>query len=142
MFGLDLNYRNRMSQQAQRSSIELFTQLYFKDKSLQTDAYIIKIMAAGLVVLIPQYGIEGMISLPQDRLASGITFDPALSAFVRKSADGTVEQVAGLFQHVQISLHTETNEISQREKLVLDLVSPSLLRESTDGTPPKRTKSS
>lgn len=130
-----------MAQQAQRSSVELFTQLYFKDKSLQTDAYIIKIMAAGLVVLIPQYGIEGMISLSPDTLSPGITFDPASSAFVRKSADGTIEQVAGLFQHVQISLHTETNEISQREKLVLDLVSPSLLREASEGTPPKRTKS-
>jgi hypothetical protein len=38
-------------------------------------------------------------------------------------------------------LHTETNEISQREKLVLDLISPSLFREAAERTPPKRTKS-
>jgi len=81
----NLNFRNRMAQQAQRASIELFTQLYFKGKpAIFTDAYVIKTMAAGAVVLIPQYGIEGMVSLHSDRLAPGVAFDPANSWFTKE----------------------------------------------------------
>lgn len=131
-----------MAQQAQRASVELFTQLYFKGKSLETDAYVIKVMVGGIVVLIPSYGIEGMIQIPADSLAPGIAYDQQQGHFI-STMDNSV--VLGLFQRVQIAIRTQTHEISQREQLVISLVSPQLTSPSTvsvvDEPSHKRTKS-
>jgi exosome complex exonuclease DIS3/RRP44 len=132
----NLNYRNRMAQQAQRSSVELFTQLYFKGKTIETDAYVIKTMATGVVVLIPQYGIEGLVPLPEARLLPGITYDATNSRY----ADGEEKTVLGLFRHVQIRITTETHEVSQRDKISIDLLQPAITQ-ANDGTPPKRNRS-
>lgn len=130
-----------MAQQAQRSSVELFTQLYFKGKTIETDAYIIKTMASGAVLLIPAYGIEGMVPLPAARLRPGISFDATHSHFMDSESGATV---LGLFQHVQIRIRTETHEVSQRDKICIELINPdiTLSSDASDGTPPKRTKSS
>ena len=92
-----------MAQQAQRSSIELFTHLYFKNKSIQEPAYIIKSMSSGIVTLIPKFGIEGFIPIPVDSDVSG-----------RKGL--------GLFEKVQIDIRVEEVEAGQIQKLVIRLV--------------------
>ncbi|ORY24609.1 RNB-domain-containing protein [Neocallimastix californiae] len=56
-----LNFRHRMAQQASRSSVELFTNLYFKDRIVEEEGFIIRILKNGFVVLIPRYGIESII---------------------------------------------------------------------------------
>jgi len=131
-----------MAQQAQRASVELFTQLYFKGKSLETDAYVIKVMAGGIVVLIPSYGIEGMIQISADSLAPGISYDQQQGHF-NSAVDNSV--VLGLFQRVQIAIRTQTHEISQREQLVISLISPHLTSTSAisviDEPSHKRSKS-
>lgn len=115
---LNLNYRHRMAQQAQRSSVELFTHLYFRDKGeIRTDAYVIKMMKTGLVVLIPQYGIEGLIPMKDQQ---SVVYDAAANAFV-STADPT-KPVIGLFQHVRIALRVETSEASQRQTLSIRLI--------------------
>ena len=77
----NLNYRNRMAQQAQRSSIDLFTILFFRGKVVKEDAYVIRIMKSSLVVLVPKYGMECVVEVNDlDRLQ----FDPEKIAFVEK----------------------------------------------------------
>jgi exosome complex exonuclease DIS3/RRP44 len=44
-----------MAQQASRASVELYTHLFFKGKELEEEAYVIRVMKNGLVVLIPKY---------------------------------------------------------------------------------------
>ena len=56
-----LNYRHQMAQQASRSSVELFTNLFFKDKKIVESAYVIRILKNGFNVIIPTYGIEGIV---------------------------------------------------------------------------------
>lgn len=56
-----LNFRHRMAQQASRSSVELFTNLYFKDRVVEEEGFIIRILKNGFIVLIPRYGIESII---------------------------------------------------------------------------------
>ena len=58
MFILD---RHHQAQLASRSSVELYTHLYFKNKKLVEDAYIVRILKNGVSVLIPKYGIEGIV---------------------------------------------------------------------------------
>ena len=43
-----------MAQQAARSSVELYTLLFFKNKSIKEEAYVIRVLKNGLVVLIPK----------------------------------------------------------------------------------------
>ncbi|KAJ1674883.1 exosome catalytic subunit dis3, partial [Spiromyces aspiralis] len=56
-----LNHRNRMAQQAGRSSVELYTNLFFKGKVVKEDGYVTQVLQNGFSVLIPQYGIEGIV---------------------------------------------------------------------------------
>lgn len=112
----NLNYRNRMAQQAQRSSIDLFTILFFRGKVVQEDAYVIRIMKSSLVVLVPKYGMECVVEVNDlDRLL----FDPEKIAFVEKDAPETV--VYRLFQHIQIKISVLEHEASLRERLVVKI---------------------
>lgn len=119
-----MNHRHRMAQQAQRSSIELYTHLFFKDKAVTETAYVIKVMANAIVALIPQYGIEGLIRWTEEELASaGLLFD-ADRGHLKRS--GTDEPFLTLFQRITISLRVEEVEASQRQKLVVQLTDPVL----------------
>lgn len=118
-----------MAQQAQRSSIELYTHLFFKDKTVTEDAYIIKIMNNGIVALIPKYGIEGTVKWADDELlALRLQHDAESGKFMR---DGV--PVLALFQKVQLSMRVEEIESSQRQKLVVSLVEPAFTP-TTDGS--------
>ncbi|KAI8050851.1 hypothetical protein BDF22DRAFT_693710 [Syncephalis plumigaleata] len=50
-----LNYRHRMAQQASRSSIELYTHLFFKGKRVLEEGYVTRILKNGFLVLVPKY---------------------------------------------------------------------------------------
>lgn len=114
----NLNYRNRMSQQAQRSSVELFTHLLFAEMpggGCTTEAYIIKLLLEGrkdqvastksdgrlAVVLIPKYGIEGILSSGDE----GTDEKERLRLFQRVMVTITVREIeAGQQKRLQIRL--------------------------------------
>jgi exosome complex exonuclease DIS3/RRP44 len=50
----NLNFRHRMAQQASRSSVELYTQLYFRGKVLEEEGHVIRVLRNGFVVLVPR----------------------------------------------------------------------------------------
>lgn len=54
----NLNYRHRMAQYAGRASVALFTQIYFRDKKVSEDGYILFVRENALQVLLPKYGME------------------------------------------------------------------------------------
>ncbi|KAI8868688.1 exosome complex exonuclease RRP44-like protein [Ramicandelaber brevisporus] len=56
-----LNHRHRMAQQASRSSVELFTNLFFRGKTIEEEAYVTRVLKNGFSVLIPRYGVEGFV---------------------------------------------------------------------------------
>ena len=51
----NLNHRNRMAQMASRSSVELFTNLFFKGRQNFEGGYVTRILKNGFVVLVPKY---------------------------------------------------------------------------------------
>ena len=53
-----MNRRHRAAQYAQRASVNLYTNIYFKDKALVEDGYVLHITNEHLQVLIPRFGIE------------------------------------------------------------------------------------
>jgi exosome complex exonuclease DIS3/RRP44 len=50
----NLNYRHRQAQQASRSSVELYTNLYFRNKTVEEEAFVIRVVKNGFIVLIPK----------------------------------------------------------------------------------------
>lgn len=58
-----LNKRHHMAQLASRASVQLHTQLFFKDQVVDEEAFIIYVKKNALQVLIPKFGIEGNIFL-------------------------------------------------------------------------------
>jgi exosome complex exonuclease DIS3/RRP44 len=112
----NLNYRNRMAQQAQRSSIDLFTILFFRGKNVKEDAYIIRMMKSSLVVLVPKYGMECVVEIND---LDNLLFDTEKIAFVHK--ENTENVVYRLFQHIKIQISVLEHEASLRERLAVKI---------------------
>ena len=108
-----------MAQQASRSSVELFTTLFFKGKAYRDSAYILRILKNGFVVLIPQYGVEGVVygSLPNQPEVLHLVDDHL------ETIDGRVQ--LKLFQKVKVEITVvEQGNSSTRSKLNLKLLEP------------------
>ncbi|KAJ3262535.1 exosome catalytic subunit dis3 [Boothiomyces macroporosus] len=122
IINLVLNYRHRMAQQAARSSVELYTHLFFKGKTLQEEAYVIRILKNGFVVLIPKYGVEGIIySSPNPDEPAVLTLNAEENVLV----NGNIR--IGLFNKVKVQITVnEAGEAGQRSKLCLELIEPSI----------------
>ncbi|KAI8927152.1 hypothetical protein BC831DRAFT_399001 [Entophlyctis helioformis] len=120
-----LNYRGRMAQQASRSSVELYTNLFFKGKTIVEDAYVVRIMKNGCSVLIPKYGVESLVyAAPVPGRPAVLGLHPDVNALV--TADGSV--TIKLFDKVKVQITVEEAGVAaaQRSKLVLRLVEPSI----------------
>uniref|UniRef100_S4RX79 DIS3 exosome endoribonuclease and 3'-5' exoribonuclease n=1 Tax=Petromyzon marinus TaxID=7757 RepID=S4RX79_PETMA len=58
----NLNYRHKMAQYAQRSSVAFHTQLFFKIKGVVSEeGFVLFVRKNAVVVLIPKYGLEGTV---------------------------------------------------------------------------------
>jgi exosome complex exonuclease DIS3/RRP44 len=58
-----MNYRHKMAQYAGRASVDLHTQLFFRNRQVDEEAYILAVKKNALNVLIPKYGLEGALYL-------------------------------------------------------------------------------
>ncbi|KAJ3333091.1 exosome catalytic subunit dis3 [Blyttiomyces sp. JEL0837] len=129
-----LNFRNRMAQQASRSSVELFTNLFFKNKNVQEDAYVIRVMKNGFTVILPKYGVEGVVHVrQQDEGEPILKYDVDNDSLVHPSGKGSIR----IFDKVVVRL--QVNEAgaaaAQRSKLVISLVQPVIPGLSIDPLP-------
>jgi exosome complex exonuclease DIS3/RRP44 len=59
----NMNYRHKMAQYAGRASVNLHTQLFFRNRKVDEEAYILYVRKNALQVLIPKYGLEGNLYL-------------------------------------------------------------------------------
>ena len=59
----NMNYRHKMAQYAGRASVELHTQLFFRNRQVNEEAYVLGVKKNALQVLIPKYGLEGALYL-------------------------------------------------------------------------------
>ncbi|KAI9478991.1 exosome catalytic subunit dis3 [Coemansia sp. RSA 989] len=127
-----LNHRHRMAQQAGRSSVELFTNLFFKGKVVEEPGYVTQVLQNGFSVLIPSYGIEGVVyTTSKDAnaaTAAVLEYDKAAHALVSKQDE---DLSIGLFQRVRVVLQVDdkpvsANVSSMRRKLSLQLIEPQI----------------
>ncbi|KAJ2801400.1 exosome catalytic subunit dis3 [Coemansia guatemalensis] len=124
-----LNHRHRMAQQAGRSSVELYTNLFFKGKTVEEPGYVTQILQNGFGVLIPSYGIEGVVYTTSkdadSSVPSALEYDQAAHELVSPKKDISI----ALFQRVRVILQVDNKPVSanvssMRRKLSLRLIEP------------------
>ena len=123
----NLNYRHKMAQYAQRASVNLHTQLFFKDRGCVDEGFVLFVRRNALQVLIPKYGLEGSVFF--DAKASDTTLSVAFDDSVPcLNVEGITFR---MFDRVMVKIVTERTDI-QQSKLKLYLVSPVIAGVSPD----------
>ena len=111
-----LNHRHKMAQYAQRSSVALHTQLYFKDKGTVVDGYVLFVKRNALQIIVPTYGIETSIFFDRE--------DNLLVVYDETKPSLTVDDVMfQLFEKVVVRIEVEKHNL-QHSHLKLILVNP------------------
>ncbi|XP_056147130.1 DIS3-like exonuclease 1 [Lampris incognitus] len=133
-----INNKSRAAQQVQKSSMELFQCLYFKEKDSQTDprcvadAVIYAIRANGVLVFVPQYCLKGAMNL-KNREGQVLTVKPDgscewqsgsvqryLDHISTTSSSGT--STFKLFDHITVRISVQSSRCHS-DSLHLDMIS-------------------
>ena len=125
----NLNFRHRNAQFAGRASIEYYVGQALKarsekspDTAIDVDGYVMRVFENGVVVFVPQFGIEGLVRLDDFQLKSGearqreSTFDAdayQLAVYEKGQEDESVK--VELFQQLQVRVSSEEKS-GAREK--------------------------
>jgi exosome complex exonuclease DIS3/RRP44 len=112
-----MNVRHKMAQYASRSSAELYTQIFFKNKVSEEDAYISKTFSTALILFIPRFGIENYIEF-KDKI--DFEFDDEKETFKFKN-----NIKLQIFQKVRVRIECKTSN-NYRTKVVVSIIEPKL----------------
>ena len=137
-----LNHRHKMAQYAARASVRLHTEIFFRGKNRVEEGFVLFVHRNALQVLVPKYGIEGMMFFDGESSQTGSKL-----ALVHddETPSLTVEGVVfHLFDRVTVRLQVEKSSI-QQSKLKLYLITPEIpglypKEEEIELPPPKRSK--
>jgi exosome complex exonuclease DIS3/RRP44 len=136
-----LNFRHKMAQNSQRSSVMLYAHLYFKDKELTEDGFVLSVHRNALKVLVPKYGIEGNLFFDKmpDKVMPTLSYDESIP---RLSVNGVH---FSLFDRVIVKVFIENR--NQQTKLSFHLIDPvlpnlqeSVQQENEETSPPLKRK--
>jgi exosome complex exonuclease DIS3/RRP44 len=125
----NLNFRHRNAQHAGRASIEYYVGQALKaraerspDAAIDVDGYVMRVFENGMVVFVPQFGIEGLVRLDDFRLKSGEArqreskFDAdAYQLTVFEKGHETEGVTVELFQQLKVRVSSEEKS-GAREK--------------------------
>ncbi|KAK3086411.1 hypothetical protein FSP39_018074 [Pinctada imbricata] len=123
----NLNYRHKMAQYAGRASVNLHTHIFFKNRVVDEEGYILFVRKNAFQVLIPKYGLETTLYLPGDKQKDGPTF--AFSEEEHTQMCGDV--IFRVFDRVIVQLSIDQSNV-QHLKLQTKLVQPQIAGFSVD----------
>lgn len=123
----NMNERHHNAQMAGRSSVQLHTVIFFRDRRVVADARVVQVKANGLVVFVPKYGIEGPVffgGAEDDRAGSapGTTLNEE-----RQEVTLAGGQKYKLFDKVAVNIFVEKGT-NHRERMVVQLVDRAQLK--------------
>lgn len=126
----NMNRRHRAAQLAGRASVKLHTLILFANSSKEDDAYVLDIETRdshdpSILVMVPQYGIEGQVKLP-------ISSDnPKLRRFPKENKIVFDDKITiQVFDKIRVKICVREVQAYQHE-LEIKLLSPSILPESS-----------
>ncbi|KAI1165324.1 RNB domain-containing protein [Nemania serpens] len=121
----NINVRHRNAQLAGRASVAYYVGQSLKGRVAEEDAFVMRIFSNGFVVLVPRFGIEGLIRLRD--LAAPDDPEPQ-SAFDAENyvlrLSGTYEGVVELFQKVRVRIRDVKDEATGKRGAKMELVRP------------------
>lgn len=113
-----MNYRHKMAQYAGRASVNLHTQIFFKNRVCDEDGYVIKVCKNALSVLIPKYGLEGTLYVKDKKS------DQSLLQFDENTMSLTYGNIRfQSFHKVTVQISIEKKDV-QTSEMKLKLVYP------------------
>ncbi|KAI9142132.1 exosome complex exonuclease RRP44 [Paraphysoderma sedebokerense] len=121
-----LNYRHHMAQLASRSSVELFTHVFFRSKTVYEGGYVTRILKNGFIALIPKYGIEGIVYVAEKDNESKryLIYNSSENCLESSSSTGKDVKIK-LFAKVMVQITVvEENKGGGGQKMEMKLVKP------------------
>ncbi|KFM79835.1 Exosome complex exonuclease RRP44, partial [Stegodyphus mimosarum] len=116
----NLNYRHKQAQYCGRASVNLYTHIFFKDKVVEEEGYILFIRENALQILLPRFGLECTLYLSSvNKDEDTVTFEYDEEGPSQTAGGITLRQ----FDPVTVQLHIDKTNI-QHQKTVLKLVKP------------------
>ena len=116
----NINSRHRNAQLAGRASIAYYVGQALKGRVAEEDAYVMKIFSNGFVVLVPRFGIEGLIRLRDLATPEPESeFDP--EKYVLRTS-GSREVCVELFQRVRVKVTDEQDENTGKRGVKMELI--------------------
>jgi exosome complex exonuclease DIS3/RRP44 len=115
----NLNARHTLAQHAGRASVGLHTLIFFRTRECVEDAFIIKVRENGVVVLVPRFGIEGIVYVASKEGRNPFAYDEKLDTLTCGSL------VLKTFDKVRVRISVDSTR-PHRPKLELAIVEPVL----------------
>ncbi|CAH0059720.1 unnamed protein product [Clonostachys solani] len=117
----NINVRHRNAQMAGRASIAYYVGQALKGKVAEEDAFVMKIFSNGFVVLVPRFGIEGLIRL-RDLAEPEPESDFDAESYTLTTS-GSREVKVELFQKVKVRVHDHKDEATGKRGVKMELIS-------------------
>lgn len=117
----NMNKRHRNAQFAGRASIEYYVGQVMRNNETENEGYVIKCFNNGIVVLVPKFGVEGMIkleSLTSEVESADFNEDKYELNFI--GTDGKPRSI-GVFDKVKVDVKSIKDEVSGKRKAQLYL---------------------
>ncbi|KAJ3482729.1 hypothetical protein NLG97_g7488 [Lecanicillium saksenae] len=117
----NINVRHRNAQMAGRASIAYYVGQALKGRVAEEDAFVMRIFSNGFVVLVPRFGIEGLIRL-RDLAEPEPESEFDAETFILTTT-GSRDVKVELFQKVKVRVHDEKDEKTGKRGVKMELIS-------------------
>lgn len=115
----NLNSRHTLAQHAGRASVGLHTLIFFRSRETVEDAHIIKVRENGVVVLVPRYGVEGIVYVCKSGERNPFVYDEKRDLLCAPGCE------LRTFDKVRVSISVDQSR-PHRPRLALAIVEPKL----------------
>ncbi|KAG7660711.1 DIS3 [[Candida] subhashii] len=116
----NINRRHRNAQFAGRSSIEYYVGQVMRNNESEHEGYVIKCFNNGVVVLVPKFGIEGLIKLETMGDVNSANYDEDKYELTFTDLNGKERKVA-VFDKVVVDVKSVKDDVSGKRKAQLML---------------------
>ena len=116
----NINVRHRNAQMAGRASIEYYVGQALKGRVMDEEGFVMKVFSNGFVVLVPRFGIEGLIRLRDLATPEPEGVFDAEEYVLRVS--GSIKLEVELFQKVVVRISDVKEEATGKRKIKLELL--------------------
>ncbi|KAJ4295868.1 exosome catalytic subunit dis3 [Collariella sp. IMI 366227] len=117
----NINVRHRNAQLAGRASIAYYVGQALRGKATEEDGFVLKIFSNGFVVLVPRFGIEGLIRL-RDLAEPEPAAEYDADTYTLQTS-GSREVKVELFQKVRVKVTDQKDETTGKRGVKMELIS-------------------